>query len=89
VIEALQQVLAVCLVLGLAAVSAYALRRSSLNVAARSGSRLQVIEKVQLTPGAALYLVRMGTREYYLGVGPGGVQVLATEERQEHGEGKG
>jgi len=73
------QILAVLLVLSLAAVSVWLLRRSGRiqlpAFAARSGRRLRVIERTVLTPHHALHLVELSGQELLIATHPAGVVI--------------
>jgi len=73
------QILAVLMVLSLAALSVWLLRRSgriSLPAfAGRSARRLRVIERTVLTPQHALHLVELGGREMLIATHPTGVVI--------------
>ena len=79
--EAIQPILAMCLVLGLLGGSLWWLRRKGLAQFSRPGlgkseRRMQVVEKLSLTPGHSLHLVRVGDRTLLVASSPGGCALL-------------
>ena len=78
--ETLQQLGAVLLVLGLLAAAAWALKRKRLTLSA-AGPRLQVIERVALTPQHTLCLVRVDGRVIMAATAPNYTQLLDLPEK--------
>jgi flagellar biogenesis protein FliO len=85
--EMVWQMLPVLFVLGLVLAFA-ALVKGRLPSVSGSGFRLkastvdrkmEIIERLYLTPQASVHLVRMGDRQVYLGVSPTGVRLLRSE----------
>ncbi len=79
--EALQQVVSIALVLGLLMAALWWLRRRGLALmpglpVRRKSGRLEVIERLPLSPGHSLQIVRFGDREILLGTSPTGCQLL-------------
>jgi len=85
--ETLQQLGAVLLVLGLLGAAVYSLKRKPFSRFAKefrlgSGAkRLQVIERVSLTPQHTLCLVRVGDRELIVTTAPGNCHVIPTNSQ--------
>lgn len=80
----LQQLLAICLVLGLLMGMLYLLRRRGLakfsGKLARVGGRskqLQVLEKISLSPQHSLHLVNVRDSVFLIGVSPAGCNKIA------------
>ncbi len=72
------------LALVLAIAGGFAWCRRRVAVVSGIESRIQVIERVALSPKQALFRVRVGSREWLLGVGPSGPPTLLSEiERAE------
>ena len=79
--EAIRPILAMCLVLGLLGGSLWWLRRKGLAQFSRPGlgrsqRRMQVVEKLPLSPGHSLHLVRVGDRTLLVASSPGGCALL-------------
>ncbi len=52
---------------------------------ARSTRKLEVIERLSLTPHHSVHLVRAGSRQLLIGVSPSGCVLLESREEQESG----
>ncbi len=84
--QTLQQAITVCAVLALLAASLWFLKRKgmfSVHALTRFSSktrRLEVIERLQLTPQHALCLVRINNRTMLIGTAPAGCHLLDKEE---------
>ena len=92
--ETIQQMLAMCLVLGLLGGILWWLRRKGLarfsnSGFARSERRMRVVERLPLSPGHSLHLVRIGGRTLLVASSPGGCAVLETSacDGTQQGEG--
>lgn len=73
--ETVQQTCAVLLVLALLTAAAWAVKRKKF-VLARPTTRLQVLERVALTPHHSLCLVRVDGRVLIAATAPNGTQIL-------------
>lgn len=84
--EILQPAIPVCAVLALLALCLWFFQRKGMvNLRALPGfpskvRRLEVIERLQLTPQHALCLVRINKRTILIGTAPAGCHLLDTEE---------
>ena len=84
--EILQQAFPICAVLGLLGASLWFLKRKgivhlrALPGFPRKARRLEVIERLQLTPQHAICLVRMNKRTILIATAPAGCHLLANEE---------
>jgi len=80
--EWLRPLLSVAVVLGLALGLRFWLARAAWGArraARRAGpGRLETLDRLALSPGHTLYLVRVGSRAVLIGAHPGGCQVLET-----------
>lgn len=80
--EMMQHVVAVLAVLGLLGGALWWLRRKGLasfamaGVRPKSGRRLELIERLPLTPQHSLYLVRVQEKTILIGLAPSGCTVL-------------
>jgi flagellar biogenesis protein FliO len=79
--EAIQQMLAMCLVLGLLGGGLWWLRRKGVAKFSRPGfgkseRRMQLMEKLSLAPGHSLHLVRVGDRTLLVALSPGSCALL-------------
>ena len=79
--EAVQQMLAMCLVLGLLGGALWWLRRKgfarfSTPVFGKSERQMQLLERLPLSPGHALHLVRVEGRTLLVASSPGGCALL-------------
>ncbi len=83
--DSLQQTVAVIVVLALLGATLFWLRRNGLaqfslgasRIARGSSSRrLQLVERLPLSPQHSLQLVRVGDRELLIGISPGGCALL-------------
>ena len=79
--EAIRQMLAMCLVLGLLAGGLWWLRRKGLAKFSHPGfgkseRQMQLVEKLALSPGHSLHLVRVGGRMLLVASSPGGCALL-------------
>ena len=86
--DALQPIGAILLVLGLLAGALFVLKKNRVGGLASDlrlgsgGRRLQVIERVSLTPQHTLSLVRVGARMMMVATAPGNCQILDAPEGQ-------
>ena len=80
--EAIQQTLVVFFVLALLGGSLYWLRSKGMaqfnlkGMGKSTGRRMQVVERMSLTPQHSLHLVNIGGRSVLIAVSPGGCSVL-------------
>ena len=79
--EAIRQMLAMCLVLGLLGAALWWLRRKGLAKFSHPGfgkseRKMQLVEKLALSPGHSLHLVRVGGRMLLVASSPGGCALL-------------
>ena len=79
--DVLQQIAAVCLVIGLAVLAAALSRKGSggLKVWRWRGpasGRMELVERLMITPQHSLCIVRVDGREVMVGVSPGGMSVM-------------
>lgn len=79
--ESIQQALAVLAVLGLLAGTLWWLKRKGLAAVALgrrggAGRRLELMERLPLTPHHSLHLVRIGERAILIAVSPSGCSVI-------------
>lgn len=79
--EAIQPILAMCLVLGLLGGGLWWLRHKGLAQFSRPGlgkseRKMQVVERLPLSPGHSLHLVRVGDRMFLVASAPGGCALL-------------
>lgn len=85
--EAIQQTLVVVFVLGLLGFCLYWLRSKGLaqfdgkKLAHGAPRRMQVVERLSLTPQHSLHLIQVEERVLLIAVSPGGCSVLETEDR--------
>ena len=92
--EAFQQIFAIALVLALLFACLFWLRKRGFAYGGRAASHrggafLNAVERLPLSPGASLHLVRVGDRALIVAVSPGGCRRLAClpwSELQEGGE---
>jgi flagellar biogenesis protein FliO len=81
-VETVQPLLAVLFVLGLLGGTLYWLRAKGLarfggkGIGRQSSRRMQVVERLPLTPQHSLHLVSVGSRTLLVAVSPGGCTVL-------------
>jgi flagellar biogenesis protein FliO len=80
-VEALQQILAVAVVLGLLGVSLWWLKKRGmagmvLAPRRKQGGALSAVERLPLAPGHTLHLVRLADRAILIAVSPGGCRVM-------------
>jgi flagellar biogenesis protein FliO len=90
--EMFEQLFAVAAVLGLLALAVWALKqkgwaRVSSRLSARGsqgdGPRLEVIDRLVLTPQHSLHLVRLADRTLLVGLSPNGCNLLETAPKEE------
>ena len=80
--ETIQQMLAMCLVLGLLGGALWWLRRKGVAQFSRPGfgkggdRKMHLMEKLPLSPGHSLHLVRIGDRMLLVASSPGGCALL-------------
>jgi flagellar biogenesis protein FliO len=76
----MEQGLGILLILGLASAAAWMLKRKRLSLSGPN-SRLQVLERVALTPQHSLCLVRVDGRVIIAATAPNGTQILEVAEK--------
>ena len=90
--EMFEQLFAVAAVLGLLCVAVWALKRKGwANVSSRlssrnsrgDGPRLEVIDRLVLTPQHSLHLVRLADRTLLVGLSPNGCNLLESAKKEE------
>ena len=87
--DPIQSLLAVLLVLGLLATTLAVLRRRSMLTWRMPGSvspasrRMELVERISLSPNHTLHLVRIGDRSVLVATTPGSCQILDTQPREE------
>ena len=85
--EAIQQTLVVVFVLALLGGSLWWLRAKGLasfnvkGIGRSTGRRMQLVERLSLTPQHSLHLVNVGGRELLIAVSPGGCSILDPEAK--------
>jgi flagellar biogenesis protein FliO len=80
-VDVLQQIAAVCLVIGLAVLAASLGRKGSVGLRALrwrgSGTgRMELVERLMITPQHSLCIIRVDGREWMVGVHPGGMSLM-------------
>jgi flagellar biogenesis protein FliO len=84
-VDVLQQIAAVCLVIGLAVLAASLSRKGAGSGLLRyrwgaSGSgRMEVVQRLMLTPQHSICIIRIDGRELTVGLHPGGITVMTSE----------
>ena len=79
-----EQMLAIAIVMALLAGLLFRLRRRGMATfrigfpRQKTARRLELMERLPLTPQQSLHMVRMGDRELLIGVSPSGCSVLET-----------
>jgi flagellar biogenesis protein FliO len=91
--EIFEQLFAVAAVLGLLAMAVWALKRKgwarissrpfSRGARADGEPRLEVIDRLVLTPNHSLHLVRLADRTLLVGLSPNGCNLLETAKKEE------